>query len=256
MWLKEQYHLLMVAVSFLTRIPVKLWRDYLPTDSQQAVKYYPLVGLLLGFLTAGAFYLSQLILSTELAIVIAIMCSLLLTGALHEDGLADCVDAFGSSHERSRILEVMKDSHLGTYAVLVLICIIFYKFYSLSALAGLGLKQIFFTLILAYGLSRFVAISMMCRLAYVRIQDSKVSAEVHRLNYRECFYAALPLLPVFLFVPIKLLLSLLVVLLVVRYCLIKYFRYKLGGYTGDCLGATQQIVELFIYTVFVGYFNV
>lgn len=256
MWLKEQYHLLMVAVSFLTRIPVKLWRDYLPTDSQQAVKYYPLVGLLLGLVIVAVLYFSQLVLSTELAIVIAIGCSLLLTGALHEDGLADCVDAFGSSHERSQILEIMKDSRLGTYAVLVLISVIFYKFYSLLALAEFGLKQTFIALVLAYGLSRLVAISVMCQLAYVRIQDSKVFAEVHRLNYRECFYAALPLLPVFLFVPIKLLLSLFVVLFVVRYCVIKYFRYKLGGYTGDCLGATQQLAELLIYTVFVGFFNI
>ena len=116
------------ALIFFTRLP--FWRIYQPPKDayQYVVEFWPLAGWLTGGVMAGVLFLSAMVFRYEIAIILAIISRLLLTGALHEDGLADFIDGFGGGHNRQRILDIMKDSHIGTYGVLALIVYSFSPF--------------------------------------------------------------------------------------------------------------------------------
>ena len=116
------YDRIWAAFIFFTRLP--FWRLHEPSkDSYNAVvEYWPLTGWLTGGLMAASLWVSSLYLPYMLAVLLAIMVRLLITGALHEDGLADFLDGFGGGgSNRERILTIMKDSHIGTYGVIGLI---------------------------------------------------------------------------------------------------------------------------------------
>ena len=113
--LREQWQLMLLALSFFTRIPVKLHVDVTATMLNQASRYFALVGVLIGACSAIAFYLAAAILPLELALLISMFCSVLLTGAFHEDGWADVWDGFGGGWTVENKLNIMKDSRLGTY---------------------------------------------------------------------------------------------------------------------------------------------
>ena len=109
------------ALIFFTRLP--FWRVYQPPqDSYRAVvEFWPLTGWLTGGAMAATLYFGSMVFPWAVAVVVAITVRLLITGALHEDGLADFLDGFGGGGDRDRILTIMKDSHIGTYGVLGLI---------------------------------------------------------------------------------------------------------------------------------------
>jgi len=108
------------ALIFFTRLP--FWRlkvfQVSPEHFKQAINYWTVTGWLTGGVMAGTLWLSAWILPESVAILIALLSRLLITGALHEDGLADFLDGFGGGNHKERILSIMKDSHIGTYGVL------------------------------------------------------------------------------------------------------------------------------------------
>ena len=115
------YQVLWAALIFFTRLP--FWRVYQPPQAcyKAVVEFWPLTGWLTGGAMAATLYLVSLVLPWPVAVIAAIIVRLLITGALHEDGLADFLDGFGGGGDRDRILAIMKDSHIGTYGVLGLI---------------------------------------------------------------------------------------------------------------------------------------
>ena len=132
--LREQWHLLLLAISFFSRIPVELKVDVTANMLNQASRYFAVVGVLIGACSAFAFYLSASILSIELALLIAMFSSVLLTGAFHEDGWADVWDGFGGGWTVENKLNIMKDSRLGTYGAAALFFILMIKYQALLAL--------------------------------------------------------------------------------------------------------------------------
>lgn len=205
--------------------------------------FLPLIGWLVGGITALAFYLSDLCLPQTSAIILSVICGVFITGGFHEDGFADVCDGFGGGWDKPQILNIMKDSQIGTYGALGLILILLLKISLLSAHQPGSIPLL---LIASHSLSRLAPLLVMFRYDYARSEISKSSAAVFKPKIRHlCFACTIALLP-FLLLSFQSLLSVIPVLianwLFGRYC----FRH-IGGYTGDCLGASQQISETVFY---------
>ena len=118
--LQKQWRYFLLAVGFFTRIPVPSFADFQEVELNHSVKYFPLVGILIGCLGALSFYLASLILPQKIAVLISMAATIYATGAFHEDGLADSADGMGGGWQREQILTIMQDSRLGTYGAVAL----------------------------------------------------------------------------------------------------------------------------------------
>ena len=112
---------LLAALIFFTRLPFWRLKEVPSACFKRVVPYWPLVGWLTGGIMAGTLWLAAQVMPITIAWIVAIVSRLLVTGCLHEDGLADFFDGFGGGTTRERILAIMKDSHIGTYGVIALI---------------------------------------------------------------------------------------------------------------------------------------
>lgn len=247
MKLHYELSLMKLALSFLTRIPVKI-TDYSDHKLNEATGYFPLVGVLIGSILALCFYGLSLILPTAIAVTAIIVIGFLLTGGFHEDGLADVADGFGGAFEPSKKLEIMKDSRLGTYGTLALISLFAIKYQVLVASSNIPIL-----LIVAHSISRTFATSIIGKCAYVTEDAlSKVKPVAKRLSSNAeirlwlTFIAVCALL-LFTGVTLLGLIILIVSCFALRYVLINWFKKHINGYTGDCLGAAQQLFEVFVY---------
>jgi adenosylcobinamide-GDP ribazoletransferase len=169
--------------------------------------------------------------------------TILLTGGLHEDGFADVCDGFGGGWGKSQILAIMKDSHSGVYAVLGLGVLMALK---LSVLTGLPVAAVPGVMLAAHSISRFQPLWLMYCHPYARMGDSKASVAIYKPSRKELLYAAgLAALPLLLLPGLCAWAVSPVVC--VNQCVGSYFYRHIGGYTGDCLGASQQIAEVVFY---------
>ena len=261
--LREQWHLILLAISFFTRIPVKLKVDVTARMLNQASRYFALVGVLIGGCSAVAFYLSATLLPVEIALLIAMFCSVLLTGAFHEDGWADVWDGFGGGWTVENKLNIMKDSRLGTYGAAALFFILMIKYQALLALMNGSIKNssinseflstdalsILSILLLGHCLSRVLATSLIADMPYVSEDaTSKVKplAQTLSSNSYLTLLATGAVIIVFT-LSFSIAWKLVAILFITRWCLKRWFTSQLGGYTGDCLGAAQQLSEVVIY---------
>ncbi len=234
----------LTALTFYTRIPWPKFVDYSADLQRESIVYFPLVGWIVGIVAALIFELGQVYFPVSVAILLSMAGTVLLTGALHEDGLADCCDGFGAGWNKEQILTIMKDSSIGTYGVLGLVLTLGLKFVVLLEVEPQHLALV---MIAGHSLSRFLAILLLYTHEYVGIsQGSKAQDFIKPLSGKElCLAGTFGILPLFLVHPIYLVF--LFLLLAVQQLLGKLFRKKIGGYTGDCLGATQQITEVIFY---------
>ena len=236
-----QIKLVLLALTFYTRLPSPIALDY--QDLGRATIYFPVIGWLIGLLTALGFYGANLLWSQSTAVIIALMVGVLLTGALHEDGVADVCDGFGGGYGKQRILEIMKDSHIGVYGVLGLVLLLMLK---ISVLTSFEASQVPGLLFVGHSISRAMPLLLMQRYQYARSSDSKAALAVYRPTSMElCFALTCACLP-FLVLPWVCLLAWLPVLAMNSY-LGRYFQRHIEGYTGDCLGASQQVAETLFY---------
>ena len=155
----------LLAVQFLTRLPIGSAQLYTPERMAASVRYYPLVGALIGAFSALVFYLATFVFPAPVAILFAIAAGLLITGAFHEDGLADTFDGIGGGLTRERALEIMKDSRLGTYGTLALVIGLALMF---GAHMELPITVVPIALIAGHSLSRLSSILVIATSSYVR----------------------------------------------------------------------------------------
>jgi adenosylcobinamide-GDP ribazoletransferase len=248
---RREWQTLLLAIGFLTRIPVPNDPDFSEEKLNRACLYFPLVGLLLAAVGAGVFVIAdQLFPSITVAVLLSMAATLFVSGGFHEDGLADCADGFGGGQTVDEVLRIMKDSRLGSFAVLTLFSVLAIKAASLVALAEAG--KLVGALLFAHVLSRWFAISFMFDLVYVRSQG-KAQPLARQMTRAEFLLAGLPVLPLFLFCSWASLLMLIVVLLVLKLAATLWLKRHLGGYTGDVLGGLQQLSELAVYLVLLAY---
>jgi adenosylcobinamide-GDP ribazoletransferase len=246
--IKKQWRLFLVAVQFFTRLPVPEIRDFSNDMLNASARYFPLVGLLVGVLSGLALYLSAQIFPMPIAALIAIATSMIITGAFHEDGLADTFDALGGAVSRERALVIMKDSRIGTYGAAALMISQLLRW---QALAFLPLPIGIIVLIVSHAMARVGAVSLMASLPYVRdTDDSKSKPIAQELSGAAFFLAILfGLFPAALTVLIHkelwlLMLAGLSAVIVVRIYCGYWFRKRIGGYTGDTLGCAEQFGEI------------
>lgn len=239
---------ILAALIFFTRLP--FWKvTHVPSEYfKNIVCYWPVVGWLTAGLTVAVLYLSSLILPANIAVILAIATRLLITGCLHEDGLADFFDGFGGGNSRERVLAIMKDSHIGSYGVIGLI-LYFGLLYSFlqslpTAIAGCAILA-------GDPFSKGVSGMIINRLPYARKEEEAKNKTVYSrmttVEFTVCLVAALiPLL----WLP-KLIYFLACILPVITFIfLITLMKKKIGGYTGDCCGATFLLCELSFYLGF------
>ena len=246
--MRAQLELFFIAIAFFTRLPVPGWVDFAPDKLGRAARFLPLVGWLVGLAGAAAYGLAAQCLPIDVAVVLAMAATIRLTGAFHEDGWADTCDGLGGGWTREQVLAIMKDSRIGSYGAIGLVLLLLAKF---LALADLGAEEdypVIAALLVAHPLSRLVAVALMASLDYARSDESAKSAPVaRRPDAAELGVATLAgVLPLLLLSPREALLVLgasLAVFILAR----RTFLRRLGGYTGDCLGAAQQVAEVAIY---------
>jgi adenosylcobinamide-GDP ribazoletransferase len=185
------------------------------------------------------------LLAPAVAILLGMLTTILITGAFHEDGLSDTCDGFGGGWNRTQVLTIMKDSRVGAYGVIGIVFALGFKFALLQALPP---NLIPCSLVIAHTVSRFVAVSFIFTHDYARDDDSsKVRPLAYRMRGSDLALAAataglclMLLLPSYIFV-------ILLPLLLLRVVVSRVLLFPLGGYTGDVLGAIQQLSEIAVY---------
>lgn len=249
--LTEEIHIFFSAVISYTRIPAPAWvihnNDYLSKN----IKYFPLIGWIVGSIAAGVYWLALPLFSPSVAVVLSMIASVWITGAFHEDGLADTCDGFGGGWTQQRILDIMKDSRIGTYGMIGLALVLLLKFNLLVSLPHHLVPQV---LIAGHALSRFIAASLRLSLSYVRENEDSKAKPIGKAPFAASHAA---LAGVFGLLPLVTLLDIryglvLIPLLLMRCYLARYFSKWIGGYTGDCLGAAQQALEVVFYLGVLG----
>ncbi len=238
---------------FYTRIPCPKNITHHPDYLNKATRYFPFIGWIVGSISFLTFYLFSFFLSTEIAVILAIITSVLTTGAFHEDGFADVCDGFGGGWTKEKILMIMKDSAIGAYGAIGLVLLFLLKFKLLSESILLftnNILLIFLLFISAHSLCRLAAISIIFTHEYSREDASSKSKPIAKqYTWKEVFgsffFGLIPLL-VFSYFDLKFLLAIIPVF-ITRYFLARYFQKWIDGYTGDCLGATQQVCEVVFY---------
>jgi adenosylcobinamide-GDP ribazoletransferase len=254
--MKREWRRLCLAIGFFTRIPVPNFPDFHEAELNHASKYFPLVGILVGLFSAIVFYLAHLIFTHALAVLISMVATIYLTGAFHEDGLADSADGLGGGWERERILTIMQDSRLGTYGAIALFLILFGKFQTLNAMNPFVVSV---ALVCGHALSRLAAVWIMRCMQYVRF-EGKSKPLATAISTQDMVIAHIfGLLPYILVLGLLLIsqhawqeitlfvLLTLLPMLCVWWWWTRKIRRWIGGYTGDTLGAMQQMTELAFY---------
>jgi len=233
------------AVRFFTRLPVPAWVGHSAEGLNRSARYFPAVGLLIGGLAAAAFWLAALVLPKSIAVLAAMGITLLATGAFHEDGLSDAADGLGGGREKRRILEIMKDSRVGSYGVVALWLALTAKFAALYEAPAAWLPLL---LLAGHAWSRLVSTALLATMDYVREDmESKSKPLATRLSAGSFAVAVVfGTLPLF-FLPLLAVAGGMLASVLATFWLAAKFRRWLGGYTGDCLGAVQQVAEVTFY---------
>lgn len=236
------------AVMFFTRLPLPSSGAWDPADLQRSSTYFPLVGWLVGAVAASAWWLALSVWPPQVASGISLAATLLLTGAFHEDGFADVCDGFGGGYTKERVLEIMRDSRVGAFGAIGVVMMLGLKWQAVAALPPLLAPAV---LLAAHAVSRGAAISLQATLRYVREEAGKAKPLATDLRGARLAVAlAFAVAPLAL-LPWRFAWALLPVV-ATRWFLGAWFRRRIGGYTGDCLGAAQQVCELVFYLAVLG----
>lgn len=259
--MKKELHLFFTALCFYTRIPCpRSFQQHNQNLLNEAIKYFPLIGWIVGFVAGVIFFAFNSLFGLSLGLLFSMLTSIFLTGAFHEDGLADVCDGFGGGWTKEKILEIMTDSRLGSYGVVGLIAILALKFLSIQQLISLtavpsGFLITVLIFITAHSISRCTAATIIFSHHYVRVTESKAKPATEKSGKDNlvigAFFAFIPLAALVFLTSMPQLLFLLLPLYLTKKYFGWYFTKWIGGYTGDCLGAVQQVSEVIIYLSFI-----
>lgn len=243
--MRHQMNNIGAALIFFTRLP--FWRIFkVPNEYfKQVINYWSVVGWLTGTVMAGVLWGASHVFPLHIAVVLAILSRLLITGALHEDGLADFFDGFGGGTSKERILAIMKDSHIGTYGVLSLI---FYFLLLFLLISSIPLHIACFVIMAGDPLCKFIGSLITLRLPYARNEETSKAKMVYRSMGIRTFIlsSVFGLMPFIVLLPMRLWLGVIFPILIFL-LLTSLMNKKIQGYTGDCCGALFLMCELSFY---------
>ncbi len=242
--MKRAFNEFLTALMLLTRVPVGRWCVHSREAVEASVAFFPLVGALVGLVAVAALVLGSLSFTAKLTALLCMLASVLLTGGIHEDGLADSADGLLGGTTPARRLEIMKDSRLGSFGALALWFALSAKWILLCELLDAGLFLACRAAFLAHFLGRAAAVGMLHLQPHVGNDPGRARPFCERLPRPRLVAALLP--PVagcLLLFPLTAVPILACVTLVV-FGAAGFFQKRIGGITGDCLGATVLITEL------------
>lgn len=254
----QELRIFFTALGFFTRLPVPAWVGHDGAQLAAAPRYLPLVGILVGVMGAAVTEAAALALPISVSILLGMIATLWVTGAFHEDGFADACDGFGGGYDKAGVLAIMKDSRVGSYGAMGIALLLLLKYLALSEV-DVGLDPVDddaveevvswlpIAIVAAHAVSRLAAVSLMAMLDYAREDESKSAPLARRLAIGPWLLAAVTGLAPCLFLPFGHALVALTLVLAATLLAARYFHRRLGGYTGDCLGATQQVTEVLFY---------
>jgi adenosylcobinamide-GDP ribazoletransferase len=244
-WLRRELEYFFGAVRFFTRLPVPAWVGHSDEALNCSARYFPTVGALVGAIGALVYLAAAQFWPPAVAVLLSMAATIYATGAFHEDGLSDMVDGIGGGWDKLRILEIMKDSRVGSYGVVALVLALLGKFLLLSALDPVLLPL---ALIAGHTVSRFCSTLLLATMDYVREDlHSKAKPLATRLSTGELLVALAAVIATLALLPLAKVLAACALAVLATLWLAAKFRRWLGGYTGDCLGATQQVSEIAFY---------
>ncbi len=266
--LPNTFNRIFASIIFFTRLP--LWRVCSPDKKsyERVVPFWPLVGWVTGIVMVAVFCLCSLELPLGISVALTLVARLLLTGGLHEDGFADFCDGFGGGTSKERTLEIMKDSHIGTYGVLGLVLYYLILWQTLTALLATGITP--WVMVVVDAFCKYLSSTIIYFLPYARKESDAKSRIVYTKTSMPEKVMSL-LLGFFPFIAVVLtaicvapasfnwhfsspsvwLIPMLVPALLCA-LLFRLMRRRIEGYTGDCCGATFILTELCAYICLVG----
>jgi adenosylcobinamide-GDP ribazoletransferase len=247
----HQLRLFFIALQFFTRLPVPRWVGFEPDWLQHASRYFPAAGIVVGAVTAAVYAVSLYLWPQAIAVLLSTAAGIYLTGALHEDGFADTCDGFGGGYTPERVLEIMKDSRIGAYGAIGIGLLIAIK---CVALISLPAWSVVAALLLAHPLSRLASAALIWRLQYVKAAG-KAKPLAQEMSTAEFCIAAVTVLFAALAIGFAGWMSWPGIVIGAMAAagaaigMVRFFIRRIGGYTGDCLGAVQQVSEVAFYLV-------
>lgn len=242
-----------VGLCFYTRLPLGHLVPYSQAALNASSRFLSLYGMLIGSLGALITAIMLPFFSVSIAVLLGMVATVLLTGAFHEDGLADVADGFGGGWQAEQVLTIMKDSRVGTYGSITLFFVLFLKGSALAALCSRSGYLMMASLIVAHALSRGGLISTLSHYPYVQADKlSKAKPVTESIPSNAVLVNVLTGIGLSLFFFGMLGIPLWIASFAFHWVGGRAVATRLGGYTGDCLGAIQQIVELMIYLVICG----
>jgi adenosylcobinamide-GDP ribazoletransferase len=244
---RQQFNIFLGALMFMTRLPVGKGYVFRSEDLPRSAVYFPIVGVMIGSLAGLVVLCSEPFFPPVVSVLFCMGTTVLLTGALHEDGLADAMDGLLGGKEPRQRLEIMRDSRLGSYGALALWFSLSAKAFVLTSLLEEGVLKAVTALIVAQGLGRAATVALLFSHPYVRSDQSKATPFGNAVTLKEALLASIfPVLLSFVLLGNKSVLTL-IVAAAGTWAAGRYFQKKIGGITGDCLGAASQFVELVCY---------
>lgn len=242
----------LAALTFFTRLP--FWRiANVPKEYyERVVPLWAMTGWITGGIMSAVFCIANIFIPTSASIILTLTSRILVTGALHEDGYADFCDGFGGGASRERVLEIMKDSHIGSYGVLGLVL---YYILIFTLMCNIPTPILPIILVLADVYSKFIGANIINILPYARKEsEAKNKVIYHRMNvYDVCVSSFFGLLPVCIYMYC---LNSVVPLIpmsasaITAIILFRMMHNRIKGYTGDCCGAVFVITETVFYITF------
>lgn len=245
----HQVRLFFVALQFFTRIPIPRWVGFDERWLQHASRYFPAVGIVVALVCAVVYLLGSLFWNQSVAVLLSMAAGIYLTGAFHEDGFADTCDGFGGGMTQERVLEIMKDSRIGAYGAIGIGMMLALKWVVLSSMPS---PAVVAALLIVHPFSRLAAISLVWRMNYVKANGKAKPIGQQMSNGEFCIAGTTALLPMVLFsltgwMPWEAIAAGVLLAAIVSLWLARMFQRRIGGYTGDCLGAVQQAAEVACY---------
>jgi len=230
---------LLVALQFLTILPIRITSEIAEEDFGKSLRYFPLVGMLIGLALSGVASLSSLLPNPVVAVLILIM-SIVLTGGIHLDGFADTCDGFYGPRSKERILEIMRDSRVGVMGVTGVFCLLALK---CTLIASIPHNVLWKVLIMMTVFARWSQVLVCCTSNYAR-EEGKAKYFVEYAGKKELLVGSIFAVVLFLFLMKLKGLVLLVVSLLPLLLFMNCVKRKIGGVTGDTVGATSEIAEV------------
>lgn len=246
----HELRLFFVALQFFTRIQVPRWVDFDARWLQHALRYFPAVGIVVALATGLVYIVATLLWPQPVAVLLSTIAGIYLTGAFHEDGFADTCDGFGGGITAGRVLEIMKDSRIGAYGAIGIMLMLILKVTTLNSLSP---PTVVAALLIAHPLSRWMASMLVWRMDYAKMNGKAKPIAQQMSNAEFGIATGIMLLPIIVIgcltswiawegIAVGALLA-----GMASYWLARLFDRRIAGYTGDCLGAVQQVAEVAFY---------